>query len=264
MDSKDPDTSYTFPKQKLKKFMDDPSKTPVVLVACGSYSPVTYLHLRMFEMAKDYFTEMKNFELVAGYFSPVSDFYQKEGLVQAKHRVKMCELATKDDSDWLMVDSWESLQYEYQRTAFVLDHFDYELNKDGGLDIGDGKFKKIQVLLLAGGDLIQSMEQPGVWANEDLHHILGTYGCMVVERTGTDVWEFLLSHDMLYEYRKNIHVVKQAIYNDISSSKVRLFVKRNKSIKYLVPDSVMKYISDFKLYISNITRKRDYLSKELD
>lgn len=26
----------------------DETKTPIVLIACGSYSPITYLHLRMF------------------------------------------------------------------------------------------------------------------------------------------------------------------------------------------------------------------------
>jgi len=43
-------------------------------------------------------------------------------------------------------------------------------------------------------------------------------------------------------------VVKQLIYNDISSTKVRLFVKRGMSIKYLLPNSVIQYIYDHKLY----------------
>ncbi|OMJ17536.1 Nicotinamide/nicotinic acid mononucleotide adenylyltransferase 1 [Smittium culicis] len=261
--------TYEFPVGKLAKKLKDNSKIPVVLVACGSYSPITYLHLRMFEMAKDYFEELDEYELIGGYFSPVSDFYQKEGLVQAVHRVKMCELATDDGSDWLMVDEWESLQHEYQRTAVVLDHFHNELNKDGGVVSGINndaviQRKKIQVLLLAGGDLIKSMETPGVWELTDLRHILKNYGCMVVERTGTDLWEVLLSHDVLYEFRKNIHVVKQAFYNDISSTKVRMFVKRKKNIKYLLPDSVIEYIYENKLYTNNITKKRDYLSLEMD
>lgn len=83
-------------------------------------------------MAQDHFKERNEYELLAGYYSPVSDAYNKEGLAKARHRVKMCELAVDSTSDWLMVDSWESRQVTYQRTAIVLDHFDNELNIQGG------------------------------------------------------------------------------------------------------------------------------------
>lgn len=48
--------------------------------------------------------------------------------------------------------------------------------------------------------------------------------------------------------RRNVIVVKQLIYNDISSTKVRLFVRRGMSIKYLLPNSVIQYIHEHKLY----------------
>lgn len=244
--------TYEFPRHRLPTHMQDESKIPLVVVACGSFSPPTYLHLRMFEMAKDQVIESGNYELLAGYYSPVSDQYHKEGLVKATHRVRMCELAVERSSNWLMVDAWESLQDEYQRTAVVLDHFDAELNgKDGerGVQLRDGTRRPVKIMLLAGGDLIQSMGEPGVWAEEDLRHILGEYGCLIVERTGADVWSFLLSHDLLWHFRRNLIVVKQTIYNDISSTKVRLFVRRGYSIKYLLPNSVIHYIEHNKLYL---------------
>lgn len=43
-------------------------------------------------------------------------------------------------------------------------------------------------------------------------------------------------------------MIKQLIYNDISSTKVRLFVRRGMSIKYLLPNSVIQYIHEHKLY----------------
>lgn len=43
--------NYQFPTQRLKARMSDGSRTPLVLIACGSFSPITFLHLRMFEMA---------------------------------------------------------------------------------------------------------------------------------------------------------------------------------------------------------------------
>lgn len=92
-------------------------------------------------MARDYIMENTNFEILGGYFSPVSDYYQKQGLAQARHRVRMCELAVEKSSTWLMVDSWESLQTSYQRTAIVLDHFQQELNGpdgEGGIMLKNG------------------------------------------------------------------------------------------------------------------------------
>jgi Cytidylyltransferase-like len=78
--------TYTFPDYRLKKTMDDPSKTPLLLVACGSFSPITFLHLRMFIMAGDYIKFSTDFEIVGGYLSPVSDAYKKAGLASAEHR----------------------------------------------------------------------------------------------------------------------------------------------------------------------------------
>lgn len=92
-------------------------------------------------MAQDHFKERNEYELLAGYYSPVSDAYMKEGLAKAKHRVKMCTLAVESTSDWLMVDSWESRQKTYQRTAIVLDHFDHELNEvTGGILTSTGMY----------------------------------------------------------------------------------------------------------------------------
>lgn len=77
---------YTFPELRLKRTMNDPEKTPLLLVACGSFSPITYLHLRMFEMAADHVRFSSDYELIGGYLSPVSDAYRKAGLASAEHR----------------------------------------------------------------------------------------------------------------------------------------------------------------------------------
>ena len=49
-------------------------------------SPITYLHLRMFEMASDFVRFNTDFEVVGGFLSPVSDAYKKVGLAPAYHR----------------------------------------------------------------------------------------------------------------------------------------------------------------------------------
>jgi len=61
----------------------------VVLVLCGSFSPVTFLHLRMMEQAKDVVDtglwqsvdpdKHEPRRTVFGLFSPVNDAYAKKG-----------------------------------------------------------------------------------------------------------------------------------------------------------------------------------------
>lgn len=243
---------YHFPDHRLKTKLRNPNKLPLVIVACGSFSPITYLHLRMFEMALDAITEQTRFEVIGGFYSPVSDNYKKPGLAPSHHRVRMCELGCERTSSWLMVDAWESLQPTYTRTATVLDHFNEEINvkRRGVIKNEKGERIGVKIMLLAGGDLIESMGEPNVWADFDLHHILGNYGCLIVERTGSDVRSFLLSHDIMYEHRRNILVIKQLIYNDISSTKVRLFIRRGMSVQYLLPNSVIRYIQEHGLYVN--------------
>ena len=78
--------SRAYPSHRLARTMRNYNKQPIVLVACGSFSPVTFLHLRMFEMAMDFVRTNTDFEIIGGYLSPVSDQYKKPGLLSATHR----------------------------------------------------------------------------------------------------------------------------------------------------------------------------------
>ncbi|KIJ65934.1 hypothetical protein HYDPIDRAFT_110041 [Hydnomerulius pinastri MD-312] len=240
--------NYSFCSHRLRKTLRDPSKQPIVLVACGSFSPVTYLHLRMFEMAKDFVRQNTDFEIIGGYLSPVSDKYKKPGLLNAHHRVNMCTLAAEQTSSWLMIDSWEAFQ-NYQRTAVVLDHFDYEINTVlGGVQTQAGDHRNVRVMLLAGSDLISTMSEPGVWSLDDLDHILGRYGTFIIERAGSGMDQ---ATDSLARWRNNIYLIPQLIQNDVSSTKVRLFLRRGLSVRYLLPAAVVDYIEENNLYLDD-------------
>lgn len=268
--------NYEFVSDRLSP-LRDPERKPLVLVACGSFSPITYLHLRMFEMASDYIRFNSDYELVGGYLSPVSDAYKKAGLASAHdrfvknlydfffsfscyhyqskstntllHRIKMCQLAIERPAEELMVDSWEAYSKEYVPTAKVLDHFDREINENcHGIEVKDspcGERRRAHIALLAGADLIQTMSTPGVWSDEDLGHILGRYGTFIIERAGTDIDEALAS---LQKYQGNIFVIQQTVQNDVSSTKVRMFLRRRMSIRYLIPADVISYIEEHQLY----------------
>jgi nicotinamide mononucleotide adenylyltransferase len=180
--------NYRFPDERLKRTLSDSTKQPLVLVSCGSFSPPTNLHLRMFEEAADFCEFETNYEVLGGFFSPVGDAYKKAGLAPAHHRINMTRIAVRDSSKWITVDPWEPLHKEYLPTVKVLDHFDHELNNVlGGVETQDGQKKRVHIALLAGADLIQTMSTPGLWAPEDLERILGHYGAFILERSGTDI-----------------------------------------------------------------------------
>lgn len=161
--------------------------------------------------------------------SPVGDAYQKKGLAPASDRVQMCELAVDFDhsNHYTMVDTWEAVQTEYQPTAKVLDHFDYEINERlGGIDDGTGTKVRAKIALLGGADLVETFSQPGVWSKADLEHILcgcgylcytydqgkeanqdHTVGAFIIERAGTDLDDAMSKLEP--KWRNNIHVIHQ-------------------------------------------------------
>ena len=179
--------------------------------------------------------------------SPVSDAYGKKGLASAKHRTGMCKIAVDTPYSHIELDNWEAAKDEYSTTRVVLDHFKDEINSilGGSYETADGKRKPVQIALLAGADLVDSMNTPGVWSEEDLHYILGNYPLFILERKGTDLSQTIAQ---LERFMGNFYIIPQLIQNDVSSTKIRLFRKQGMSIWYLVPDNVVAYIEEHELY----------------
>jgi nicotinamide mononucleotide adenylyltransferase len=141
----------------------------------------------------------------------------------------MCKLAVghgqAKESAFIMVDTWEPLQSEYQPTAKVLDHFRYEINERlGGVDDGTGRKIPAKVALLGGADLVETFITPGVWASEALDHSLEeceyckcllcgksadikAVGAIVIERAGTDLATVLTR--LKPAWKDNIRVIHQ-------------------------------------------------------
>uniref|UniRef100_A0A8C5YIB9 Nicotinamide nucleotide adenylyltransferase 3 n=1 Tax=Microcebus murinus TaxID=30608 RepID=A0A8C5YIB9_MICMU len=102
------------------------SRIPVVLLACGSFNPITNMHLRLFEVARDHLHQTGMYQVVQGIISPVNDNYGKKDLAPSHHRVAMARLALQT-SDWIRVDPWESEQAQWMETVKVLRHHHSEL-----------------------------------------------------------------------------------------------------------------------------------------
>lgn len=219
-------------------------KIYVVLVATGSFNPPTYMHLRMFELARDALNA-EGYCVLGGYMSPVNDAYKKEGLLSAQHRLQMCHLACKS-SEFVMVDPWEASQNTFQRTLTVLSRVKSILSEGGLLSR-----ENLKVMLVCGSDLLHSFGIPGVWIPEQVRTLCRDYGVVCIRREGQEVEKIISNDEILNEQRGNIKVIDELIPNQISSTKMRDCISRGLSIKYLTADEVIDYIKEQRLYLQS-------------
>lgn len=110
-------------------------------------------------------------------------------------------------------------------------------------------------MLLCGADVLESFGIPNMWKQDDIGEILGRYGLVCITRSGSDPHKFIHESDVLWKYRKNIHVVPEWVTNEISATHVRRALRRGQSVRYLLPDDVVRYIQDHKLYSSETEQK---------
>ncbi|CAH1990521.1 unnamed protein product [Acanthoscelides obtectus] len=248
----------------------------VILLACGSFNPITNMHLRMFEIARDHLHRMGSHEIVGGVVSPVHDAYGKKDLESSTQRIAMLKIALKDH-DWVRLSDWECRQESWSRTRQVLHYHQNVLNavtstNNNRLDASESDTswipenvknsdnEPIRVKLLCGADLLESFGTPGLWADEDIADIVGQHGLVVITRASYNPNEFIYNSDMLTSYMANIMLVTEWIRNEISSTRIRRALRRSESVRYLIPDKVIDYIHRHNLYGS---QKSKYLQPAL-
>lgn len=214
----------------------------VALIACGSFNPVTFMHLRMMECARDHLLQnAPHLSVIGGYLSPVSDGYGKAGLIKANHRLKMCDLGLQSTLEqWVETLTWESDQGDWLPTLTVL--------KELQRQIVDVKKREVRTMLVCGSDFLHSFGKEGLWLDKDVEDILKNHGLVVVTRPKFDSEEFIKQNKLVSSLRKHIYLVEELCSNDLSSTVVRKAVKNQQSIKYLVPDPVVHYIAEHDLY----------------
>jgi len=250
--------------------MTSPPK--VVLLSCGSFNPITVAHLRMFELARDYLHRMNICEVVEGIISPVHESYKKKDLIPSNHRCNMVRQALSS-SDWIRLNTWECEQDGWLETINVMNHHQnrythsssqantsriptkrQKLDKlNANRDEPDKSLNidtqgPIHVKLLVGADLLESFAVPDLWANEDIEAIVNRFGLVVISRSDTNPKRFIYESDVLAKFERNIHLVTEWIPTEISATKIRRALRREESVKYFVPDSVIEYIKSNRLY----------------
>ncbi|XP_004003929.2 nicotinamide/nicotinic acid mononucleotide adenylyltransferase 3 [Ovis aries] len=240
------------------------SRIPVVLLACGSFNPITNMHLRLFEVARDHLHQTGRYRVIGGIISPVNDNYGKKDLVSARHRVAMARLALQT-SDWIRVDSWESEQAQWMETVKVLRHHHSELlrslpqmeDPDQGSASSPASAAVPELKLLCGADFLKTFQTPNLWKDTHIQEIVEKFGLVCVTRAGHDPKGYVLDSPILQRYQDQIHLAREPVQNEISATYVRWALSQGQSVKYLLPDAVISYIREHNLYLQDPSPERE-------
>jgi nicotinate-nucleotide adenylyltransferase len=188
----------------------------------GTFDPVHYGHLRLAEEAR----EAANLERVLFVPANASPFRLQEPLSAPQHRLQMLRLATVDNP------AFEVSELEIQRggVSYTIDTVVAIRNQ----------YPEATLFLIMGADALQSFMQ---WRSPDA--IVQECSLLVGVRPTHELQAIL---ERLPEtIRQRVQPVAMLLL-DISAHAIRRRVREGRSIRYLTPPDVIKYIQQHRLY----------------
>jgi nicotinate-nucleotide adenylyltransferase len=182
----------------------------------GSFNPIHVGHLIIANyMATQ--TDLKQIWLVV---SPHNPLKPKSTLARDRDRFNMVELAIGEN---LLLKA-SNIEFKLPKPSYTIDTLTYlkEL------------YPQHEFTLIMGGDNIATLQK---WKNYE--QILRGYDIYVYKRPQYDLGELTTQERIK---------VFEAPLMEISATYIRKCLTENKSIQYLVPDSVLKYIEESGIY----------------
>ena len=197
----------------------------IIGVFCGSFNPPLYSHLSLAEQLIN--TDI-NIEKIL--FVPVSQKYNKDGLVSDEHRYKMLNLICKNNIHFEVSD----IELNSSRQAYTLETM-RNLQK---------VYSNFELRLIIGTDNLKELNS---WY--EIETLLKEFKIIVLARDEDNIDEIINNHTLLSKYSSSFIKSNVSVRTNLSSSFVRDLFKQNKSVKYLLPDEVIEYIQKNNLYI---------------
>lgn len=195
-----------------------------IVVYGGSFNPPLNSH---FSIAEQVINQYEEVEKVI--FIPVNKKYEKDGLEENNHRYNMLKLVIDKNNNFLLSD----IDMNENRSLYTIETLE-EIQR---------KYKNKQIWFLIGSDNLKEIH---TWKKaEDL---LSKYKIIVMERNNDNIEEIIKQNKLLNNYKENIKKLNNEIRSNFNSTYVRNQIKKQKSVKYLLPDDVYEYIQKNNLY----------------
>jgi len=184
----------------------------------GSFNPVHTGHL----MIASFMAENTKIDKIWFIVSPQNPFKKNNDLLDENKRLELLKLAVNGDNRFEVCD----IEFKMERPSYTIKT----------LDVLASKYPEHNFSLIMGGDNYEEFHK---W--KDYERILTNNKIFVYSRRGFAENSLLLNHP-------NISIL-DIPFIDISSTYIRQNIKKEKSIKYFVPDKVEELILKEKLYI---------------
>jgi len=197
----------------------------IIAVFGGSFNPPINSHVLL---AKQIIEKCSNIEKLI--FVPVSTKYQKQELVEDKHRYNMLEIICHKE-DKLEVSNIEMTT-------------DKQLYTIQTLDIFKEKYKNNDIYFIMGTDNLKEIE---TWRESE--RLLKNYKIIVLEREDDKLESIIKYSDLLTKYKDALIKIDGIDRIFLSSTMIRNKIKNGESVEEFMDEDVLRYIKENKLYV---------------
>lgn len=201
------------------------NKKDTVVVFGGSFNPPIYSH---FWVAQQVLNEYEQVEKII--FIPVNKKYEKDGLLENVHRYNMLKLVTDKNKNFIV----SNIDMNQNRSLYTIET----------LEETQRQYKDKNVWFLIGSDNLKELH---TWQRAE--ELVSKYKILVMERNEDKIEEIIEKNELLNCYKENIEVLSQDIRSNFSSTYVRSQIKKQKNVRYLMPDEIYEYIKKNNLYV---------------
>ena len=175
----------------------------------GSFNPIHHGHL----IIAKHILEHTSLQQVWFVVSPQNPLKPSNGLLNEYHRLHLVNLAIEGEPDFKASD----IEFRLPKPSYTIDTLTYLQEK----------YPSHEFTVLMGSDSFENLPK---WKNHE--QLLKNYNIVVYERPG---------HPVQPPIPKQVMILKAPLL-EISATHIRQSIKNNKSIRFLVPDSVKQEI----------------------
>lgn len=198
----------------------------------GAFNPPTCAHLELAKRVR------KEFELDKVFFVPVGNLYEKNTLIDEKYRYEMLktmcskytylevsDLEMNSKTNFKAIDVFEMIREKYSK----------EIEQED-----------LEIYFIIGSDNLIKMRE---W--KSFEKLVEEYKYIVLEREENGIESIFNESNFLKKNKDNFRILKRNKHHEVSSTKVREYIKQNAKEKAceMIPEDIYEYIEKNKLYI---------------